>query len=218
MLWPWGTTASPAPNGAALQTLGRRFAYFNGYSPMQSIGLYPTDGTSDGPSYGELGVAAYTFEIGTSFFQSCSSYQSTVLPENLPALIYAAKVVRAPYQLPGGPEVTGLALQASGPVTAGTPVGLTAAASDARFNQSNGVEPVQALAAAEAYIGTPPWLPGAVPIPLQAADGGFDNPTENLAGTLPTTGLAPGKHIVYVRARDASGQFGPVSAVFLNIL
>jgi hypothetical protein len=220
VLWPWGNTAAPAPNGAALQTLGRRFAFFNGYSPMQSIGLYATDGTSDGPAYGELGVPAYTFEVGTSFFESCSSYQANVLPQNLPALVYAAKVVRAPYQLPGGPEVTALALAgtaSSTGVPAGTLVSLSGSASDARFNQSNGAEPVQAIAAAEAYIGTPPWLPGASAIPLQATDGGFDASTEALAGSLPTAGLAPGKHIVYVRARDASGQFGPVSAVFLVV-
>ncbi|MBL8305463.1 MAG: hypothetical protein JNM33_02120, partial [Rubrivivax sp.] len=29
VLWPWGQTATPAPNGPALQTLGRRLAYFN---------------------------------------------------------------------------------------------------------------------------------------------------------------------------------------------
>jgi len=51
VLWPWGDTSSSAPNGSALQTLGRKFAFFNGYSPMQSVGLYPTDGTTDSVSY-----------------------------------------------------------------------------------------------------------------------------------------------------------------------
>ena len=71
VLWPWGDRATPAPNGPALQTLGRRLAFFNGYTPQQSIGLYPTDGTSDAVSYGELGVAAFTIELGNSFFESC---------------------------------------------------------------------------------------------------------------------------------------------------
>ena len=220
VLWPWGETSTTAPNGAAMQTLGRRFAYYNGYEPMQSIGLYPTDGTSDGPSYGELGVASFTFEVGTSFFESCSSYSGTTLPNNLPALIYAAKVLRTPYQTPGGPDVTTLTLAGSASssgVTAGTPVGLNASTTDTRYNQSNGAEPVQAIAAAEAYIDVPPWQAGAVALPLQAADGVFNASTEALSGTLATAGLAAGKHIVYVRARDASGQFGPITAVFLNI-
>ncbi|MBP6252212.1 MAG: hypothetical protein KA387_05625, partial [Rubrivivax sp.] len=143
VLWPWGDRATPAPNGPALQTLGRRFAWYNGYTPQQSIGLYPTDGTSDGPSYGELGVPAYTFELGTSFFQSCNVYNSTIKPDNLPALIYAAKVVRAPYQSPGGPDALNVAL--SGPVAAGTPATLTAQVTDVRFNQGNGNEPTQAI-------------------------------------------------------------------------
>ncbi len=220
VLWPWGDTATPAPNGAALQTLGRRFAFFNGYSPTQSIGLYPTDGTSDNPSYGELGVAAYTFELGTAFFQSCSFYEADVKPKNLPALVYAAKVVRTPYITPGGPDVLTPTLggTASGSgVAAGTVVQLSASATDTRFNNSNGTEATQAIGAAEATIGTPPWAAGAVPVPLQAADGAFDGTTEALTGGLSTAGLAVGQHIVYARARDTSGTWGPVSAVFLNI-
>ena len=109
-MWPWGDANQPAPNGLALQTLGRKFAFFNGYSPQQSIGLYPTDGTSDSISYGELGVAAYTFELGTQFFQQCSVYENIIRPDNLPALIYAAKVVRTPYITPSGPDSINLSL------------------------------------------------------------------------------------------------------------
>jgi len=216
VLWPWGNTTAPAPNGTALQTLGRRLAFFNNYTPEQSIGLYPTDGTSDGPSYGELGVPAFTIEMGTTFFQDCSSYESTIKPANLAALIYAARVVRAPYQLPAGPDVTALTLGANN-VDAGTPVALNAAITDTRFNQSNGTEPVQTVAAAEAYIDVPPWAPGATPIPLAPADGSFNSATENAVATLSTAGLASGRHTVFVRGFVASGQPGPVSAVFLDI-
>jgi hypothetical protein len=216
VLWPWGSTATPSPNGAALQTLGRRLAWFNSYFPTQSIGLYPTDGTTEGPSYGDLGVAQFTFELGTSFFQSCNTYTNTIKPRNLNALRYAAKVARAPYLLPAGPEATGLALGASG-VPAGTPVAITAQLTDARLSTANGSQPAQAIAAAEAFVGTPPWLPGAVPVALAAADGAFDTSTENVQGTLATTGLPEGRHLVYVRGTDAAGNAGPVSAVFLDI-
>ena len=139
---------------------------------------------------------------------------------NLPALIYAAKVVRAPYITPGGPDVTGLSLSndaSGGGVVAGTPVALSASSTDTRFNNSNGTEPTQAIAAAEAYVDVPPWQAGAVAIPLAAADGAFNSSTEALSGSINTTGLALGKHLLYVRARDAGGTWGPVSAVFVNI-
>ena len=46
ILWPWGFTSNPSPNSTQLQTLGRKLAFFNGHEPKQSIGLYPTDGTT----------------------------------------------------------------------------------------------------------------------------------------------------------------------------
>jgi len=220
VLWPWGETAAPAPNGTQMQTMGRRLAFYNGYTPQQSIGLYPTDGTSDSPSYFELGVASFTIEIGTAFFESCTSYNNATKPNNLQALIYAAKVVRTPYITPGGPDVTGLALgngAAGAGIVAGTPVPLTATATDTRFNNSNGAEPVQAIAAAEVTIDVPPWDPAAVPLTLSAVDGSYDATSEGIAGTIPTTGLAPGQHIAYVRARDAGGTWGPVTAAFINV-
>lgn len=216
VLWPWGFTNQPAPNGTALQTLGRKFAYFNGYLPEQSIGLYPTDGTSDSVSYGELGVAAYTFELGTSFFQSCTTYENTIKPANLNALRYAAKVVRTPYLTPAGPDVTSVKLSVNG-VPAGTPVGLIAAVTDTRYSGRNGTEPTQNVAAAEAYIDLPPWMPGAAPLALAAKDGAYDEKTEKTSATLATTGLAKGKHLVFVRGRDAAGNWGPVTATFLKI-
>ena len=216
VLWPWGNTSSLAPNGTALQTLGRKFAFFNGYTPQQSVGLYATDGTSDGPSYGELGVAAFTFELGTAFFESCANYENTIKPGNLPALIYAAKVLRTPYLTPAGPDLTALSLS-SASVTPGSTVGISATASDARFNNSNGSEATQAIAGAEAYVDTPPWLPGATAIPLNASDGSFNSSTEALSGSLATGALSLGRHTVFVRARDASGAWGSFSAQFLDI-
>ena len=221
VLWPWGDTRSVAPNGVAMQTLGRKFAWFNGYLPQQSIGLYATDGTSDAPSYGELGVPAFTFELGTSFFQSCASFESTIKPKNLPALLYAAKVVRTPYLTPAGPDVTTVKLSgkaATKGVAAGTPVTLTASVTDTRFSARKGVEPQQAIASAEVFIDTPPWMPGAVAVPLSAADGSFNATTESVTGVLSTTGLSKGKHMVFVRGVDAAGNAGAVTASFLRIL
>ena len=220
VLWPWGDKSSPAPNGTALQTLGRKFAYFNDYMPQQSIGLYATDGTSDNVSYSELGVPAFTFELGTSFFQNCSTYESTIKPDNLPALIYAAKVVRTPYITPAGPDILDLALSDNASTTgvpAGTPVQLTANATDTRFSTRNGTEGTQNIVAAEYYIDTPPWQSGAVANSLNPSDGSFNNKTEGVSGSINTTGLSLGEHIVYVRSQDASNTFGAVSAIFLNI-
>jgi len=106
VLWPWGHTTTPPPNGAGLSRLGRKMASYSGYTAKQASGLYPTTGTTDDFTYGELGVASYTFEIGSSsdgFYPPCYRYDALIQP-NLGALLYAAKVARAPYQLPAGPD------------------------------------------------------------------------------------------------------------------
>ncbi len=220
VLWPWGTTTNLAGNGIDLQTLGRKLAFFNGYTPKQSVGLYPTDGTSDSVSYGELGVAAFTIELGTSFFQSCSTYTNTIRPKNLNSLIYAAKVVRTPYITPTGPDISALALAgaaATSGVQVGTAVNLTGTAIATRYNNSNGTQPTQNIAAAEYYIDTPPWLAGATPTALIASDGAFNAKTENIRGTINTSGLSVGTHIIYVRSRDVANNWGAFTAVFLKL-
>lgn len=216
VLWPWGHSETPAPNAAALQTLGRKFAWFNGYNPQQSIGLYPTNGTSDGISYGELGVAAYTFELGSRFFESCENFESTIKPDNLPALIYAAKVVRTPYVTSAGPDITQFFLD-SQHIESGEPVQVLAVATDKNFSSRNGAEPTENIVAAEAFINTPPWVEGAVAAPLTAFDSDFDRGEEFVSGVLDTEGLSDGKHLVYLRAQDANGIWGAVSSRFLYV-
>ncbi|MGC9358680.1 MAG: M14 family zinc carboxypeptidase, partial [Anaerolineae bacterium] len=218
VLWSWGFTYDPAPNGTALQTLGRKFAYFNGYEPSQSTGLYITDGTTDDFAYGELGLAAYTFELGTSFFQSCSYFENNILADNLEALLYAAKVVRTPYLTPAGPDVLNLAV-APDAVHRGTPFTLTGTLDDTRYNHNYGAEPTQSIAAAEYYVDTPPWATDTPsPQALTAVDGTFDETEEEVTATLATDLLEQGRHILYVRGRDSSGNWGPFSAVFVEVL
>ena len=221
ILWPWGFTSNPAPNGAALQTLGRKLAFFNGHTPQQSIGLYPTDGTTTSYGYGELGIASYTYELGTEFFESCDYFENTLLPDNIPSLKYALKVVRAPYLLPAGPEGIGISVfpNTSTGVPAGTLVNLALTFDDTRFNNSNGAEPTQNVVAAEYYVDLPPWEPGAsaAAVSMNAADGSFDSGVEAVEASVDTLGLSEGRHIVYTRAQDSDGNWGPVSATFLDI-
>ena len=216
VLWPWGYGNVTAPNATALQTLGRKLAYSNNHSPEQAIGLYPADGTTIDFAYGEQGVASYVFELGTSFFQGCSYFENTIMPGNMPSLLYAAKAAGAPYQVAAGPETTSLSV--SNPsVPAGTSVTLNGTVDDTQYNNSNGSEPTQNIAAAEYYIDTPPGRAGAVANGMQASDGSFNSRTEGVRATIDTSGLSNGQHTIFVRGRDASGNWGTLTAVFLNI-
>ena len=218
VLWPWGFTYTEAPNGDALQTLGRKMAYWNEYDPFQASSLYPTDGATDDFAYGELGIAAFTWELGTAFFQDCSTFEQTILPDNLAALLYTAKASHAPYLLPAGPEVSDITLSVTS-VPAGDAVHLEAVVDDTHYQTSSGVEPVQTIAAAELTLDSPPWITTTVPltIALEPADGVFDSTVESVVGTIDTGSLTPGRHTVFVRGRDAAGNWGAVSAAFLTV-
>lgn len=224
VLWPWGHSFSSAPNGQALQTLGRKLAKFNGYSPMQSVGLYPTEGTSDEVSYGELGVAAITLELGSSFFESCSTFEQQVLPDNIDALMYAAKAVKAPYLLPNGPEVTEVTINAETSdaslpdIEQGQLVTVVATVNDNYFSVRGGVESVQTVTAASLYVNQLPWDAGANAISLSPTDGIAGEMIEQMQGQFDTANLALGRNTIYVRGQDSTEQWGVVKAMDFNVV
>lgn len=214
VLWPYGWTYDPAPNDADLARLGKKFASYNNYTAQQSTDLYPTSGTTDDWAYGELGVASYTFEIGpqsgacAGFFPAFSCLDGgsggNFWGRNLPALLYAAKVARTPYQLGRGPDALNVAA-----IQDGATFTVTASINDLKNGN-------QAIAAAEVYVDTPPWRAGATPVALVASDGGFSSASESVQGTL----AAPdaGRHMLFVRGQDAAGNWGPVSAIWMDSL
>ena len=218
ILWPWGHEYGLAPNGTALQTFGRKLAFFNDYLPIQGVGLYPATGTTFDQSYGELGVASFTYELGTTFFQNCRDFEGSILEPNLESLLYAFKVARTPYVTPAGPDVLDLTLDrgAAAPgVAAGSFVTLSATFDDTRYQHDHGLEPTQDIARAEYYVDVPHWKTRAKSHRISAADGAFDSGSEQGIATIDTSDLAAGRHTVFVRGQDADGNWGAISAIFL---
>lgn len=207
VLWSWGFENVPNPNNDSTRALGRKLAYFNGYNPKQATGLYVTDGTTIDFAYGEFGIASYTVELGTDFFQDCQTFETKILPDNLKLLIYAAKACEAPYQLGRGPDSEIVNFFQNGADEASVEV----SSSDQHINQSNGTEPVQNIAAAHVAIDEFPSQ-SASPVSLSPSDGTWDSPEENSEGTIDFTGLSQEKHTLYVQSQDASGYWGVVSA------
>ena len=56
-------------------------------------------------------------------------------------------------------------------------------------------------------------------IPLQAVDGAFDEPTEDVEASFNTSEspLPPGKHILYVRMKDSNGIWGPKKRIVFEM-
>jgi hypothetical protein len=204
ILWPWGQLYSPAPNQADLEAIGDKLASFNGYTSCQAATcLYATSGASDDWAYGELGVPAFTFEMGEEFMPLLGEVNSQ-WGENRPALLYAAKIARTPYRTIHGPETTAVAITGVEPALT-----IRATVNDA----ANGNRPI---AAAEYTIDIPPWVDGATHYSLSVLDSAFDSPVETITGQIATTGLAAGRHTLYVWGQDNQGNRGPVSAAFFD--
>ena len=219
VLLPWGATTATPPNFDDLTTLGRKFGYYNRYRVCQSGScLYPTSGTTDDWAYGQLGVAAYTFEMGQTFFEDCASFESTVFPANQPALLYALKAARRPYQAPAGPETVTVTVS-SALVISGQPVTLTAWADDQRFYSNGyGTEPVQPISAARYSLDAPSWVTGTLTFPLAATDGAYSHSLESVSAVLDTTGWPGGRHLLFVESQDSAGHWGVPGAVFLTTI
>ena len=90
-------------------------------------------------------------------------------------------------------------------VRPGTTVTLSATLDDGRFSVVNGAEPEQNIAAGEYYVDVPRWGASPSPVALSPADGAFDGPVEVAVASIDTTGWTDGRHMVFVRGRDADG-------------
>jgi hypothetical protein len=219
VLFPWGARSEAAPNAGGLQVLGQKLGFYNRYQVCQSGAagcLYQTSGTTDDWAYGQLGVAAYTIEVGDDFFEPCASFEASVWPGNRPALLYALKAARRPYQAPAGPDT--LTVTVSAPyVFTGSPLTLTAVADDTRYYSSGGgLEPSQPISAARYSLAWPAWVSGTVTLPLSAADGAFDSSIETLSIVIDTSGWPAGRHLLFVESQDSLGHWGVPSAVFVQ--
>lgn len=221
ILFPWGWTPTPAPNATALQTLARKFGFYTHYAVCQSGAdgcIYLTDGTTDDFAYGELGVAAYTFELGTSFFQPCATFEAAVLTPTLASLTYAAKAAAQPYLTPAGPEVIDPLLAPDRAVVNGQVVTLTVTADDTRYYSGGyGSEPVQTIQAVRYSIGQPSWITGTLTYSLAPVDGAFDAAVEQAFAVIDTTGWSSGRYLLLVEAQDTDSVWGVPTAVFLEV-
>ncbi|MCF6437607.1 M14 family zinc carboxypeptidase [Pseudoalteromonas sp. MMG022] len=211
ILYPFDTTYEPAPNEPQLKQLAQRFAAFTGYRAMPAVDLYPADGTSLGLGYSELGVPSFVFELGRTFFESCQDYQQEVLPNNLQALLYAAKVAGTPYITPQGPEVLDLRISGAGSmaVPQGSELTLQAKISDEfLLAPDNGpIEAGQAIKKVRLRVERNGKKFGKK-VKLSPVDGVFDTPEEFISHTLDTRYWPNGTYTLIVQAQDRNGNWG----------
>jgi carboxypeptidase T len=219
ILWPFSYQASP--NDAQLETIARKLAIITvKMDPTGNIG-YTVDGSSDDWVYGKLGVAAFTYEIGDNSNDCGGFFPDYECQDGLPgasrnfwedmreSFVYANKIARTPYMTSYGPDATNLAVDPS-EVPAGLPVDLSATITDQRY----GDDPLKPINAAEYFID----IEGAdgTGIPMSPTSG-WGGTTEEVVATIDTAALGMGQHYILVHGRNNEGDWGPFTAVFLDI-
>lgn len=217
-VWAW--TIDPSPNRQELMTLGRKFGFFNGYRVCDDC-FGSADGTTDDWAYGELGVASYTFELGREFFEQCTVFEDEIYPSNLPALLYATKATRRPYESPSGPDIIEFRVANQSVVTttqiiAGQPLTLSVQIDDTRFNDNKSTNPEpQNIQAARYTINAPSWISTTTASYFSAT---MTATVTSITTTIDTADLALGRHTLFVEGQDSDGHWGVPSALFLDVM
>jgi len=205
VLWPWGYTSINAPNYTTLKMIGDKFATYNNYTSKSSSDLYPTSGGSTDWVYGELGIPAFTFELGMSFMPSYGIIDSEQWPENKPALIYAAKIARTPYKLVKGPDSSDITFSSN----TGGLIKVSAKIDDSENGGAN-------ISSAELCIGYPNWISNSVTFQMLPDDGNFDSPIEIVSANVPIHDFNPDTELIFVSGSDADENYGPATAAFAS--
>ncbi|WP_376690904.1 M14 family zinc carboxypeptidase [Wenzhouxiangella sp. EGI_FJ10409] len=218
ILFPWEGSGSGAenraPNHDQLAWLGRRFGFFTGYEVGREVIWYQAGGTTTDYAYGEFGVAAYTYEIGTAFQESCDTFENELWPDLLESLIYAAKATARPYQAPSGPDV----VDPLGVVnTQDDTLHLSGVLDDTRFDRGGASEgpsddPVEDVVELRVSLDEPPEQAGSwftIDPESEAPVTGFDAEI-----ALEETITLP--RLVFFQAVDSAGHVGVPEAAWLS--
>lgn len=224
--YPWGHKDAKSPDDEALQALGRKINYFNGYklwAGSQPDFMYEASGDYSDYMYGVMGVASMGYEIGDDFQQDCTRFEEEVVPINMPSLIYAAKLAMKPYKDVKGPDVLDIsARHINGQLR------VSATASDSKMVNSIGKgfsdhsSGSQIVTGVHLYLDVHPddyqegvdskWE-------METLDDNWDTNEETAGLVVPTKDLAlpAGRHTIYVQAVDSRGYKGPVSSAYVHI-
>ncbi|WP_051260994.1 M14 family zinc carboxypeptidase [Desulfovibrio inopinatus] len=205
VLWPWGYTYNSPPN-ETLSVLGQALAGQNGYWAGQASGLYPTDGAADDFGYGERGVASYTIEMGTDFFQECPEFEQTIWPSMRKTLLYAFTNGATPYLTPSGPlvEVTSIVNDSAKRQLHITAVAQVSQAGTVVRSASVGLYSLQGV-----LVSTT--------VAMQPRDGVFDAAEETVEADMTVDPQLSGTFFVVADAQTDNDITGPQTAAFAAI-
>jgi len=220
--YPWGHKDEKSPDDEALQALGRKINSFNEYklwAGSQPNFVYEASGDTSDWAYAALGVASLGFEIGDDFQQECDSFEAEVVPQNLPALLFAAKTVQKPFSTIKGPDVLDLSIEHVNEEIRGSVY-----ASDSRMVNAIDDFPdfqtgAQSITKVQLYLDVHPddFSEGDPSWEIAFADNGSEAVEESVSFVFPGNNLSLGRHMLFAQATDSDGYRDSVTSVFVEV-
>jgi len=223
--YPWGHEDSHSPNDDALQALGRKINYFNGYklwAGSQPDFLYPASGDISDVMYGSLGVASLGFEIGSDFQQDCDEFEEKVVPINMPALLFAAKNVNKPFQTIKGPDVFDMSVRhVNGEIRIAAHVSdskmVNKIANDDPKDFDSHVTGEQDITEVRPDVHPDDYREEIDISHTMNLVNVLDDNEETDGLVLKAKEFTPGRHTLYLQATDSELYKGPVTSMFVDI-
>lgn len=218
--YPWGHKDAKSPDDEALQALGRKINSFNEYklwAGSQPDFMYEASGDTSDWAYATLGVASLGFEIGDDFQQACDSFEAEVVPQNLPALLFAAKTVQRPFSTIKGPDVLDLTAKHVNGEIRGSVYASDSMMVNAIDNFDNFRTGSQPITKVDIYLDAHPddYREGDLSWEIRFPDNGLE---ESAGFVFPANKLlSPGKHMLFAQATDGDKYQGPVTSVFVEV-
>ena len=164
---------------------------------------YFSSGTTTDFAYGRLGAASLAFELGYDFYELCDTFEDLILPKNLKALKYLAKISKAPFSIAKGPDVTTLTTTMNG-----STLTVKATASDSALSYGKIRSSKQGVREVRVFVNTHPYS-----LPQINASTGYV--LKSGTAVINVSNLASGsRNVVYVQAEDTAGYRGPVTAAY----
>ena len=166
--------------------------------------------------YGALSTASYGLELGKDFYEDCGLFESQILPDNMPGLLYGAMISKRPFFQVKGPDIIDLSSPSASLFISDT-LTVTAVASDSERadGQATGDQGVTSMTL---YLDVHPddFTTGDVSWEMIPAGVNSGSYIFNAEIVLPK-GLSSGRHTLFAQAEDSDGYQGPARAVFFDV-
>jgi len=209
--WPYAFSDSIfSPNDQDLKDFAEKMASFTTPRYSSTNEVYLSSGDTTDWAHEAIGVAAYTVELGTKFYESCQYFEDYIEGNTLRVLLYAARVAKAPYSLPKGPDIMSITLSS----TMLKPTDILVATVKAN-NERNPLTRETEVTSISLFIDKHPYL-AANNSSSSVIKSPFDLNDEEVIFNVPFTNLSTGQHTAFFQAQD-NNLLGPVYSAFFEV-